>query len=707
MAKSKVKKMNSTRAAQSVETQIVEMSLQNPELGARRLVPMLKKKRISVSAATIQNILRRHGLQNREKRLEQVNKRAIKAPKLKPLFKKPATRITDEVAERIAKISLQNPDFGARRLLPLLKKKRIRIPASTVNAVLKRHGLQSRAARMAKLEQQNRVAREPESPPKKALPKITDDVAERICAKSLQIPDLGAKNLAPLLKELGISVSSSTVYRILKHHELHTRTKRFAKAAEFSSDSVIIPKTFSEKIPPEVEKHIVEISLQNPEYGARGLLPLLQQEEIFVSISTAYRILKRNNLENRQKRLLKLEARLDLEAVVEAEAEGPELFTEKAEKEPAAAGDELTEAVSEPEIATQTSPGDQALVPADMPEPEPESAAVAPAVRERRPLRKALAKPIKRRSHPAFYPLYFLLFVLIGYLGFHGFQAIQYARSETVTVSTAKFAPAGIAAKVESSASERPLEGYRRIWERNLFNIARAGDSETEKQIAIEEVVLAEKDLGLKLVGTVMADDAGLRRAFIDNSKTRRQKAYHEGDAVGGVRIKKILRNRVIVGTAEGDRLLMVGIGGATEGGDSESLNSTRYAQQIPAGVQYPQQVAGRRLPGLSFKLSHEEVLASLADIDKLEQQLNIAPFVKDDQPAGFKIGNIPPDSILRKMGLKSGNAIMGVNDETITGPEQAAEFFKTLAQGGEKTVKARIGRGVRSRTRYFHLIIE
>ena len=184
---------------------VVAVSLQHPELGARRLVPLLKKKRIPVSAPSIQSILRREGLQNREKRLAKLKKQAQKP---KTTTKKPETKITDKVTDRIVAISLQNPDFGAQRLLPILKKEKIRIPASTVYAVLKRHGLQSRAARVARLEERAKAAPKPESPPKKALPKITDEVAERICEISLQNPDLGAKRLAPLLKEQGISVSS-------------------------------------------------------------------------------------------------------------------------------------------------------------------------------------------------------------------------------------------------------------------------------------------------------------------------------------------------------------------------------------------------------------------------------------------------------------------------------------------------------------------
>ena len=735
MAKAKVKNKNSARTAQSVETRIIEVSLQHPELGAVRLVSLLKKKRISVSAATVQNILRRHGLGNREARLAKLKSQSKKVHKPKLSTKKPATKISDDVAKHIVETSLQNPELGARRLVPLLKKKRISVSSTTIQNILRREGLQNRKSRLATVVAQSKKTLNPKRLPKKALPKITDAVAGRICKISLQNPDLGAKSLAPLLKEHGIFVSSSAVYSILKHHELHTRAKRYARAAEISSEPVIIPKTFSEKIPPEVEGRIVEISLQNHDCGARRLIPLLQQEEIFVSVSAVYRILKRHELENRQKRLSKLEALQAPETRHEPEIERSELIAEALQSEPTPAAHETPKPVFEPAVAPHvpTPPVDKATTKAEEQEPiaeagetvpisfvdeapglTPERAvaevaeAVEPAASaepERPPAQKAHLNTFKIRSHPAFYPLYLLLFVLIGYTGFQSFQMIQSALLETGTVSAAGPAAGGMVAKIESAASEQPLNSYRRIWERNLFNIALKGDSETEKQIAVEKVALAKKDLGLKLVGTVMADNAGLRRAFIDNSRTRRQKAYREGEAAGKVRIKKILRNRVVVSTSEGDRLLVVDI----EAG-SETSSPLTYAQQISsasAGGQYPQQVAGRRRPGRSFALAREEVEDSLADADKLEQQLNIEPYVKDDQPAGFTIGKIPPESILRKMGLKSGNAIMGVNDEAITGPEQAAEFFQKLAEGGEMSIKARIGRGVRSRTRWFHLNIE
>jgi type II secretory pathway component PulC len=54
-------------------------------------------------------------------------------------------------------------------------------------------------------------------------------------------------------------------------------------------------------------------------------------------------------------------------------------------------------------------------------------------------------------------------------------------------------------------------------------------------------------------------------------------------------------------------------------------------------------------------------------------------------------------------MGLRSRDVIVGVNDEDITSPDQATEFFRTLGEGGEVTIKLKR----RRRTRQIKLNIE
>jgi type II secretory pathway component PulC len=50
-------------------------------------------------------------------------------------------------------------------------------------------------------------------------------------------------------------------------------------------------------------------------------------------------------------------------------------------------------------------------------------------------------------------------------------------------------------------------------------------------------------------------------------------------------------------------------------------------------------------------------------------------------------IGSITPQNVLRKMGLRSRDVITAINDEAVTGPEQAADFFERLSRGGEVTI--------------------
>ena len=84
-------------------------------------------------------------------------------------------------------------------------------------------------------------------------------------------------------------------------------------------------------------------------------------------------------------------------------------------------------------------------------------------------------------------------------------------------------------------------------------------------------------------------------------------------------------------------------------------------------------------------------------------QQMPVTPYMQGEQAAGFRITSIPRDSVLRKMGLRSRDVIVGIDDETITGPDQASDFFQRLAGGGEVTIKLKR----RRRTRQIKLNIQ
>jgi len=417
------------------------------------------------------------------------------------------------------------------------------------------------------------------------------------------------------------------------------------------------------------EALVVELSLENPEFGAVHILPLLLQKNINVSASTVYRILKRNGLQNRAKRLARIEAQQAVDTPTPESIEIPPpplLPTPQPSGQQTSVSEHIVEKVQPPE---------------GLPIPN-----ITQRVTSGRPWFITLIDSV--------------LVFLIVLLGFHTWHNVSQARLEPDLLALKPPTQETVASRPESAPT--PLSDFRMILKRNLFNESKVEKPGHQKAISVEKLAPAQKELGLKLVGTVVAYDARLSRAFIDNRRTREQKVYSEGNKAGDVRIKKILRNKVIIATNEGDRLLTVDFRGT-----SESSNPATYAQQKTAGGEYPQQIAGRKRPGRSITLARDVVEASLADISKLEQQLKIEPYENDYQPAGFTISGIPPQSILRKMGFKNGIVIMGVKDMAITSPDQASEFFQTLAEGGEKTVKVRIGRGVRRRTRWLHLNIE
>jgi general secretion pathway protein C len=169
----------------------------------------------------------------------------------------------------------------------------------------------------------------------------------------------------------------------------------------------------------------------------------------------------------------------------------------------------------------------------------------------------------------------------------------------------------------------------------------------------------------------------------------------------------------VIITTDKGDQLLTIddedfGKGGKASSKQRGASSSLASSPSSAGDMRFDGSIKpSPRRRTRSINLKHEEVLAALADADKLLQELTISPFMQDDQPAGFIISKIPRGSILTKMGLRNGYVVTQINDQEITSPDQAAEFFSTLAEGGEVTIQVRRSRGVRRRARQINLNIE
>jgi type II secretion system protein C len=517
----------------------------------------------------------------------------------------------------------------------------------------------------------------------KTTARIPHAFEARIVELSLQNPEYGAQRLLPLMNSDGIDVSASTVYNILKHNNLQTREKRLARLKEKIAETAAVSKKKTKRsskkpmaeakrkksiVTDEVAEHIVQISLQNPNFGAQRLLPLLEKDKIRMTASAVYRLLKRNGLENRDKRLAAFEARQAVETT--------------------------------PPKDIRTFPPKPIAVPLAVAKPNPPQKIIKEKVSAPRPLLSIKAHEKTKFRTPWFLTLSnVLLLALLVYLGFYAAQNFRIAGMVSTALAAPATAPEGIAALPETAAPS--LDDYRIIWERNLFNVSAVEAPPPKKEIVIEKLAPAKQDLGLRLVGTAVADNPRLSRAFIDNRLTGEQEAYREGDQAGEVLIKKIRRNKVIIATREGDRLLTVEIQTTAKGQSTSAAVSQRSKSSTLKSQSGASTTSSARTR--SVGLDKEEIEASLADIDGLLAELDIAPYTRFGQPGGFRISNISSDSVLKKIGLSSRDVIVGINGHKITGPDQAAEFINTIAKGGQVTIRARR----RLRTRRINLSIE
>ena len=146
-------------------------------------------------------------------------------------------------------------------------------------------------------------------------------------------------------------------------------------------------------------------------------------------------------------------------------------------------------------------------------------------------------------------------------------------------------------------------------------------DTITE-EIAIARPYTSNADVSLKLIGTAVADDPELSMAIIEIRGTRKQSYIREGDWVGGVRIKKILRNRLIIdyGKKEIKVAMLQSLPGENE---TSAFGSAPTADQGSVDRTASFRVAGNRelIAGRAtgrqnfVHLDRTEVETSLADV--------------------------------------------------------------------------------------------
>ena len=275
-----------------------------------------------------------------------------------------------------------------------------------------------------------------------------------------------------------------------------------------------------------------------------------------------------------------------------------------------------------------------------------------------------------------------ILLITIGvYLLVNGFYSIVTAKFDSGAPSTPSTSSRQPPPPVEQPKA--PLSQYRTIVNRDIFNTAKQEEVKPKpKKVDLE--TLKETDLKLKLWGTVSRQD-GAAYAVIEDTKTREQNLYRTGDSIQNATVKLILREKVVLTVNNSDEILTM-----------EEIASGGKTRR-PGRKNQP----ARKLPVSSYSrkitLNRANIENALENIGDLMNQATIRPHIEDGRPAGIAITGIRPNAIFRKMRLRNGDVITGVNGRSIESVEDAITVFEDLTSSSE--IKVDIKRRGRRQT--------
>ena len=138
-----------------------------------------------------------------------------------------------------------------------------------------------------------------------------------------------------------------------------------------------------------------------------------------------------------------------------------------------------------------------------------------------------------------------------------------------------------------------------------------------------------------------------------------------------------ILREKVVLKVGANDEILAmeenIGRGRRSPANrrDVRSPSSPSPAERLPVSS-YPRKI----------KLKADQIEKAMENLGQLMEQASLRPHIVDGQPAGISITGIKPNAIFRKMRLRNGDVITGVNGDSIESVEDAVKVVEQLSSG-------------------------
>jgi general secretion pathway protein C len=120
------------------------------------------------------------------------------------------------------------------------------------------------------------------------------------------------------------------------------------------------------------------------------------------------------------------------------------------------------------------------------------------------------------------------------------------------------------------------------------------------------------------------------------------------------------------------------------------------------------EEINGRASGGMSPKIATEsrrqkitlkrsQIESSVENVNELMKQVKIRPHTENGQAAGLMLSSIQRSSIFRRMGLRSGDIITGVNGSSLVSVDDALKLYENMKSSSNMSID--IKRRGRNRT--------
>ncbi len=275
---------------------------------------------------------------------------------------------------------------------------------------------------------------------------------------------------------------------------------------------------------------------------------------------------------------------------------------------------------------------------------------------------------------------YYTLFNLIAltaaiYVGVDAFYRIlgvrlQQSDTERVTVQS----------RTDSKRSEKPqLTDFQIIQDRNIFSKLQKTPQAAEP---LKTEVLEPTSLKIKLIGTIAGDHEDAA-AIIEETGKRTQALYRVGDSVQTAVMKAIMRGKVILRVGDRDEILIMEEPGSMEKGQNTPKAETPSGRQVIESVRAPID-----LPARTITVRRSDIDSALTDVNNLLNQASIIPHFTDGAADGLAVTGIKAGSIFRKMGLRNGDIVKGVNGTDIQSPDDLISLYNDLKSASDVSLQ-------------------